>query len=304
MMPDRSVLTTMHRHVLGWYRRAGRVLPWRGRFDPYEVLVSEIMLQQTQVQRVLVKYPEFLSAFPTIKRLATAPQKEVVTAWRGMGYNNRAVRLHRLAKSVVKRHRQDWPSDLPGLLALPGVGIYTAHAMMAFAFRQRVPVVDINIRRVLSRVFWRMKDTGSMRTEREIRDIAGAILPARNVYDWNQALMDLGSLVCTARSPDCNACPIARECLSARRMQPRPQRHPSREPSRGGIPNRTYRGKIIDALRSRRTGIGLARLGPMIMPDFSRRDLPWLHALIDALETDGLVRVTLRHNLSPVVSLA
>ncbi len=262
------------------------------------------MLQQTQVKRVLTKYPEFLALFPTLQRLANASQKDVVTAWRGMGYNNRAVRLHRLAKALVCEHKRNWPTDLPGLIALPGVGVYTAHAMMAFAFRKRVPVVDINIRRVLSRVFWRMRDTGTLRPEKEIWETAASILPPKNVYDWNQALMDLGASVCTARAPSCNACPLAGVCRSAKRMRPRPRKPFAAEPSRKGIPNRAYRGKIIEALRSRRSGIPVSRLGPMITPDFAGKDLPWLKSLIDALATDGLVRVSRQHHGPPIVSLA
>jgi len=280
------------RTVLRWYRQQGRTLPWRNITNPYRILVSEIMLQQTQVSRVLVKYPEFLRRFPSIRKLAAAWQKDVVIAWRGMGYNNRAVRLHRLAQEVVNKHNGVLPDTYETLAQLPGVGRYTANALLVSAFRRDVPIVDVNVRRVLSRIFWRMKSTLETRSEEEIWELAGRLLPSRNAYAWNQALMDLGAMVCTARTPRCDVCPAAALCASrktARQARPSPTK---REPAKDGIPNRIYRGRIIEALR-RQNGqrrIGLDLLGRAIHPQYSPKHRPWLDSLMVGLEKDGLIR--------------
>ena len=288
---DSGNLERLRTAVLGWYRRHGRTLPWRGDNDPYTVLISEIMLQQTQVNRVLVKLPLFLAAFPSMKDLSKAPQRAVVSAWRGMGYNNRAVRLHRLSRLVMERHRGRLPVNAEELRTLPGVGRYTSHAILAFAFRKPVPVVDVNVRRLLSRLFWRLPDTGSVRPENEIWSLAGLILPDRRQYDWNQALMDLGATVCTARSPRCTDCPVVRLCRSAGKMKPRSAASSRTESLRHGLPNRIHRGHIIDTLRGRKRPLPLTLLGPMLTPRFSAADVSWLSALVQALERDGLVTV-------------
>ncbi len=245
-----------------------------------------------------------MSLFPTLRRLAASSQRDVVTAWRGMGYNNRAVRLHRLARYIIGQRNGRWPDDVEGLRALPGVGRYTAHAMMVFAFRKEVPIVDVNIRRVLSRLFWKMPDTGLVRNEEEIWTTAWWILPDRRAYDWNQALMDLGSSICTARAPACIRCPVRTVCASGGRMVRPPARKGLSEPSRRGIPNRVFRGRIIEALRTGRSGLTLGRLGRSITSDFGPKDMPWLTSLIHALQRDGLVRISRRRNASPRISLA
>jgi A/G-specific adenine glycosylase len=239
------------RTILRWYTRQGRSLPWRlsagqaGNItNSYRILISEIMLQQTQVSRVLVKYPEFLKSFPTLRSLANAEQKDVVLAWRGMGYNNRAVRLHKLANVVVEQHRGRIPKTVDELLALPGVGRYTANAMLSSAFGAQRPVVDVNIRRVLSRLFWRMKSTIAMQPERVIWLLAEELLPNGNAYNWNQALMDFGATVCTARNPSCMTCPVSGLCCSVSSMKREVKAKPRNELSMDGLPNRFYRGRI------------------------------------------------------------
>ncbi len=282
----------LQRAVLRWYSAHGRKLPWRGEVDPYIVLVSEIMLQQTQVPRVLTKLPVFLAAFPSMGHLAAAAQREVVDAWRGMGYNNRAVRLHRLARTVIEKHGGELPPNAEALRALPGIGRYTSHAILAFAYRQAVPVVDVNIRRLLSRLFWRMTDTGAVRSEGEVWDVAEALVPETKAYDWNQALMDIGATICTARSPRCTACPVAAWCRSAHRLRPPVPSARRSEPSRFGIPNRAHRGRVVEALRGRRRSVPLTVLGPLVSPEFSGADLAWPRKLVEGLERDGLVKVS------------
>jgi A/G-specific adenine glycosylase len=284
--PDGSIVPFVRR----WYRRHGRSLPWRGESDPYRIILSEIMLQQTQVSRVLAAYPRFLRRFPSMRSLAQAPKRDVILAWRGMGYNNRAVRLHALA-SVIVRRGMSIPETAESLLELPGIGKYTAYAILASVHGLPVPVVDVNIRRLLSRVFWRMPSTAEMRSEREIWRTAEEILPRRRVYDWNQALMDLGATICTARRPSCPACPLGSVCASRTTMQQAAPAPRKSEPELRGIPDRIYRGRVVEALRNSGRGSSAGALGRTIDPEFSPRDATWLVNLLKGLERDGLIRV-------------
>ena len=273
-----------------WYRRYGRVLPWRGESDPYRIILSEIMLQQTQVGRVLEIYPRFLRRFPSMRSLARARQRDVVLAWRGMGYNNRAVRLHALASVLVDR-QMSVPASAEALMELPGIGLYTAHAILSSVHGLPVPVVDVNIRRLLSRVFWRMSSTADMRSEAEIWRTAGRILPRRGVYEWNQALMDIGATICRARRPSCAGCPLGGICASRKTMTQGGERVRRSEPGLDGVPDRIYRGRIVEALRRNESGFSAEALGKAIHPEFSRRHFRWLERVLEGLERDGLVRV-------------
>jgi A/G-specific adenine glycosylase len=206
------------RRLLAWFRRNGRELPWRHTRDPYRILVSEVMLQQTQVARVSEYYPKFLETFPTLRLLAAATPARVREAWDGLGYYRRAADLQRLAQQVVEQHGGELPSD-PGLLRrLPGIGRYTAGAIASFAFERSVAAVDTNVARVLRRAFHPRLPRGA-RAERRIWDTAAALLPHRGEHAWafNQAVMELGALVCTARVARCEVCPVAAACLTGRK---------------------------------------------------------------------------------------
>jgi len=279
------------RLLLRWYSRHARPLPWRATRNPYRVLVSEIMLQQTQVQRVLEAYPRFLRTFRSFPGLARASRRSVIVAWRGMGYNNRAVRLHRLAQILVRSRGAKLPHDEKALLRLPGVGPYTARAILVFAFGKRAAAVDINVRRVLSRLVWRMPSTASLRNLEEVRTVADSLVPRGRAYDWNQALMDLGATVCTAHAPRCSICPLSRVCLSRPSMREVAARRIRREPSMDGVPNRLYRGKIVETLRGSRRPIPLPHIGRAIHAGFAARHERWLQRIIDRLAHDGIVRV-------------
>ena len=198
------------RKLLAWYKRNARVLPWRQTRNPYAILVSEFMLQQTQVSRVLDYYPRFLKRFPTLGTLARSRPKAVMEAWDGLGYYARARNLHKLAKHVAHRHDGTLPDNPDDLRTLPGVGRYTAGAVACFAYEKSVPTVDTNVRRVLERVF------GS----KDVWSLAEQIVPKNGERAWrfNQALMELGALVCTARKPKCPACPVKSDCLAVRAM--------------------------------------------------------------------------------------
>jgi len=202
-----------------WFRANGRDLPWRKTRDPYHILVSELMLQQTQVSRVVPRYGEFLSEFPTLHHVARARPKQVTEAWSGLGYYARARNLHALARQVTDHGRDaggTLPSDAEALRALPGVGAYTAGAVSSFAYERRAELVDTNVARVLKRMFAPEADLKSTRGQKRVWAIARAILPRTGRATWthNQALMELGALVCTARVARCEACPVSGECAT------------------------------------------------------------------------------------------
>jgi A/G-specific adenine glycosylase len=202
------------RRLLSWYDRHRRALPWRGTRDPYEVLVSEFMLQQTQVARVMGHYPGFLRRYPTLEDLAAAPADAVRESWTGLGYYARARNLHAAARRVVAEHAGVFPADLAELRRLPGVGRYTAGAVASIAFGADAVAVDTNIARVLSRVFRLRGPRGSAARAARLWSLAERILPRGRAGDWNQALMDLGATICVARSPRCPACPVSAVCRS------------------------------------------------------------------------------------------
>ena len=240
--------------VLDWYARERRDLPWRRTTDPYAVLVSEVMLQQTQVARVVPRYVEWLERWPDAHALAAASRAEVLAAWVGLGYNRRALALHSAAAVVA---RDGWPGDLR---TLPGVGPYTAAAVGSFAFGAQVAAVDTNVRRVAERLGLGTPDE---------------LLPPGRAAAWNQAAMELGATVCTARAPRCDACPVAGWCRSAGAP-------PAAPPTRGTATrfedsNRWVRGRVVAALAA---GEGL--------PDDVAPER--LERAVAGLARDGLVR--------------
>jgi len=209
--------TAFRRRLLRWFHRHGRDLPWRRTRDPYAVLVSEFMLQQTQVNRVVGYYGRFLEGFPTVDALAAAPPGQVREAWEGLGYYRRAENLHRLARAVVTDHDGTIPRDPDALRALPGVGSYTAGAVRSFAYEEAVPAVDTNVARVIRRAFHPRLRNGAS-AERRVWATAGALQPRRGGSAWafNQAIMELGALVCTARVAKCGECPVRAVCKTGR----------------------------------------------------------------------------------------
>jgi A/G-specific adenine glycosylase len=213
-MPSPAARRAFRRRLLAWYRTHGRDLPWRQTRDPYSILVSEIMLQQTQVDRVLPKYLEWLEKFPTFDALAAAPLDEVTSSWYPLGYNVRPRRLHAIAREAVERYGGALPADAETLRSFKGIGEYTAGAMLSFAFGQRAPILDTNVARVLFRVFVGRGEPKRHAMRRQLWAISRAVLPVRHVFDFNQAMMDLGATVCVARKPKCLACPLAQSCTA------------------------------------------------------------------------------------------
>ena len=205
------------RGLLRWFRRHGRDLPWRQTRDPYRIVVSEFMLQQTQVSRVEGYFHRFLQQYPTVHALAEASPLAVRESWEGLGYYRRAANLHRLAQTVVEQHAGVVPSDPTILRGLPGVGRYTAGAVASFAYERRTPAVDTNVARVLRRAFH--PRLGPKARERRLWETAERLLPRRGPTAWafNQGIMELGALVCTARVARCGECPVRGACATGRK---------------------------------------------------------------------------------------
>src|ERR1043165_877998 len=211
-VPNPARRQWFRRRLLAWYRRNGRALPWRQTRDPYSVLVSEIMLQQTQVDRVLPKYHEWLMRYPTFVALAAAEEREVVSTWYPLGYNIRPRRLQAIARESVERFGGTLPDDEATLRSFKGIGAYTAGAVMSFAFGKRAAILDTNVSRVLFRIFVGDGDPHAHAMEKHLWNVSRAVLPHRHVFDFNQALMDFGATLCSARKPMCLLCPLSSKC--------------------------------------------------------------------------------------------
>jgi A/G-specific adenine glycosylase len=239
--------------LLAWFSRNGRDLPWRRTNDPYAILVSEIMLQQTQVSRVIERYTAWLGRWPTVEALASASTADVVRAWSGLGYNRRAVNLQRAARAVVDAGA--FPRTVPELLALPGVGPYTASAIACFAFGAQLTTVDVNVRRVLERALGR----------------SDAEPPPGRAWDWNQALFDLGATICLARVPRCEQCPLASGCPSrGLRFEPERKQGPfagSNRARRAALVRDLHTGPQVLTLYDPQIVEGLARDGLVVVRD-------------------------------------
>jgi A/G-specific adenine glycosylase len=266
---DAAARRTLRRSLLGWYSAEKRDLPWRRTKDPYAILVSEVMLQQTQVSRVMPAYAAFLSRFPTLASLARASLGDALRAWSGLGYNRRARDLHGIARA----HPGGLPSDPAALDALPGIGAYTAGAVACFAHGARVAFADTNIRRVLGRII-----LGRIATEPEAVAIDRELLP-RDAQTWHHALMDLGATVCGARAPRCEICPVAPLCRSRGRVAISPKRRQAAF----ATSDRRLRGRIVALLRHR--GMSLATLRLQISDEPRER----VDRLVIALAHEGLV---------------
>jgi A/G-specific adenine glycosylase len=284
--------------LLAWYARQGRVhLPWRTTRDPYRILVSETMLQQTQVERVIPLYEAFVARFPTFEALAAAEAGDVVRAWRGLGYNSRAVRLHALANAVVARHRGALPQDTAALRALPGIGAYTAAAVRAFAFDLDDAAVDVNVRRVIHRVAFGVEHPPRA-GDGTLDTLAIAAVPHDAAHDWNSAMMDLGATLCSARAPKCLVCPLRDACVAApidRAQLAERARANAPKAAQEKLPfertARFLRGRIVDRLRDLVPGEALAIDAlqqdlARIVPADRLHEIP---GVVEALERDDIV---------------
>jgi A/G-specific adenine glycosylase len=248
------------KEILDWYSKNKRDLPWRRTRDPYKILVSEVMLQQTQVGRVVPKYDAWLMAFPTVERLAKASRSDILKLWSGLGYNRRALYLQKTAQAIVSQHAGKWPKDILELQKLPGIGRYTAGAVACFAFDQQVAVVDTNIRKVILAKF----QIPSTKSQKEIQEIADVILPIGKAYEWNQALMDYASAI------------LKKEKIAI----------PKQSKFHGS--NRYYRGKVLRLLLNNEK-LAIFDLGIQLKADYSSKDSEWLSKILLGMEKDDLL---------------
>src|SRR5205823_8512178 len=223
VMADEAGLFDPHAALLAWYNGHSRKLPWRANPTPYAVLVSELMLQQTQVDRVVPYFERFVARFPTFEALAGGPRAEVIRLWSGLGYNRRAVNLHQAAAIVVERHDGELPAERAALEAVPGIGPYAAGAILSIAFGHDEVAPDTNVRRVIGRYA-----LGGSPTARAADEAARQLIPPSRAGDWNQALMDLGSALCLNRQPRCLLCPLVSGCRSGGQSRPAAKRNQSR----------------------------------------------------------------------------
>lgn len=260
--------------ILIWYANNQRDLPWRKTRDPYAILVSEIMLQQTQVNRVIPKFEKWLKQFPTVKKLAQASIADVLQLWSGLGYNRRALNLKKTAQIITERYNGAFPQTEKELVALPGIGRYTARAVLCFAFDKQVAVVDINVKKVILTQIVKSAPNGAIALadapkidEKTIENIADTLLPHGKAYEWNQALMDYSSTV------------LKKEKFFV----------PKQSKFVGS--NRYYRGRIVKALLNKKTIIK-ETLGLLIKEDFSEMDRVWFEKLLSDLEKEGFLVIT------------
>lgn len=306
--PAATLVASVQELLLQWYAREQRNLPWRNISDAYAILVSEIMLQQTQVDRVLPKYQQFLTAFPTLATLADAPTADVIAAWVPLGYNMRAVRLQAIARQVMAEYNGCIPDTLEELLKLKGIGRYTAGAIACFAYHKQVATVDTNIRRVLHRIFLGLEHPQPQLNDAQMLTLAEQVLPTGEAYNWNQALMDLGATLCTSSNPQCPRCPLQEQCHAyhdmsqyslfpsgtvLKQLRKVAEKKTGYQSQPFTSTNRYFRGRVVDVLRSLPTNerMPLTVLGPAIKAEFQPTDIPWLEQLVQKLAKDGLVNV-------------
>ena len=264
-MIDAASVAERNTALLEWYRSTGRTLPWRDQPDPYVTMVSEAMLQQTQVDRVIPRFTSFMDAYPDVGALAAADTRELLAIWSGLGYNTRALRLRDAARQIVA---SGWPTSAVALQSLPGVGPYTAAAIASIAMGEDVPAVDTNVRRVVSR--W----VGEPLSGRHLDEVANEVV-ASPAGDWNQAVMDLGATVCRPTNPRCNACPVEAWCTDHEVYEP-PPRQATFEGSR-----RQLRGAIV---RAHIAGTDLIEAGKAI-----GRDPSEVASVVEDLTNEGLI---------------
>jgi len=275
--------------------------------DPYVVLVSEIMLQQTQAPRVAELLPPFLERFPSLHALARASSADVIRAWKGLGYNNRAVRLRNAARRIQEEHGGVVPARVADLISLPGIGPYAAGSIATFAYDVRTVVLDVNVRRVYSRLAQPQPLTTSLLSDGELQQLAELLIPKRSsAAEWHHAVMDLGATICMARRALCDRCPLSSVCSSANTVEPSHRRtvEPShrrtkQEPTFRGEPRRLWRGRLVAALRDHPDGLTNAAIGRTVFGSVATEERPFVQELLERLLKDGMVERTGQRNHLP-----
>lgn len=287
--------------LLDWYSQYQRILPWRTNNSPYYVLVSEFMLQQTQVLRVMEKFDEFTEKFPTIQDLAKASKAGVIDAWSGLGYNRRALLLHRFAQEVCEKYDGEIPQDKEQLQELPGMGPYTTGAILSFAYNLPEPAIDVNVRRIYLR-FFQGKDQGlpiGRKEEQELYNLVKKTIPENKSAAFHNALMDFGSMVCTRNTPLCHECPLQNNCKffplykhnqDEALFVMEKRKEPGVNENGKHLPNRIFRGRMVEFTRKNKgKEISLVDLGKIIKKDYREAEEEWLLSLCEKLKNDGLL---------------
>jgi A/G-specific adenine glycosylase len=272
--------------LIDWYRRSHRDLPWREPdVSAWQILVSEFMLQQTPVSRVLSIWPDWVQRWPTASATAAASAADVLRAWGKLGYPRRAKRLHECATVIAREHGDVVPDDVDTLLTLPGIGSYTARAVACFAYRRPVPVVDTNVRRVVARAVHGLADAGAPAATRDHADVSALLPRDETAPKFSVALMELGATVCTARTPRCGLCPLD-QCAWRHAGYP-PAQGPARRVQTYAGTDRQVRGRLLDVLRANDSPVTRAQLDVAWLTDCGQRD-----RALDSLLADGLVSRT------------
>jgi A/G-specific adenine glycosylase len=272
--------------LIDWYDRAHRDLPWREpEVSPWQILVSEFMLQQTPVARVLSVWPDWVRRWPTPSATAAASAADVLRAWGKLGYPRRAKRLHECATVIARDHDDVVPDNVDTLLSLPGIGSYTARAVACFAYRQRIPVVDTNVRRVVARAVHGLADAGAPSAARDHAAVSALLPDDEAAPRFSVALMELGATVCTARAPRCGLCPLS-QCAWRRAGYP-PAEGPGRRVQTYAGTDRQVRGRLLDVLRAKDSPVTRAELDVAWLTDCVQRD-----RALDSLLVDGLITRT------------
>lgn len=314
-----------HAFIFSWFSLRARILPWRNKQkytdtgvrdetiasyfskkwdrNPYHVIVSEMMLQQTQVDRVIPKFEAFLERFPTVQSLAAAKASDVLVMWKGLGYNRRALYLKKMAEEIVKTYDGVFPKDEESLIKLPGVGSYTARAILAFAYGKDVGVIDTNIKRIFARTYFGVEFQHLPVSYKEFERVIDEAVPKGKGDPWNQALMDFGATVCTAKRPQCERCPVHTLCKAnaravgsehptyavllkeedGKKIKPKKQKVPFKQT------DRYFRGKIVDTLRD--GDIHMKDLYEKIQKEHGLKDRKRWGVIIEQLMVDGLIQI-------------
>lgn len=244
---ERIRFEKIQKTLISWYKKNRREFSWRKKIrDPYEVLVCEVMGQQTQASRIEQFLPRFLNQFPTIESLASAKKSDIIRQWQGLGYNRRALNMQ---KAAIELANKPFPKTETDLLALSGIGPYTARAILIFSFNKSIAAIDVNIERVVSRLSRKMPDTDTMLSKQAVLAIAESIIPERQSRLWHEALMDFGATICTKRNPKCKECPLFENCRTGKtlidRSIPTALKKTSQEPQYFGEPKRIWRGRVL-----------------------------------------------------------
>lgn len=292
-----------HDEILKWFAIEARKFPWRYHApEPYHVLISEYMLQQTQTTRIAERFPVFIQQFPGIVNLANASNQEIIVAWQGLGYNNRALRLRDCAKVVMTNHDGIIPDNYDALIDLPGIGPYTASAILSFAYGKDIPVIDVNIHRIYARILG-FSDPADAK-KNVIASFAEYAYPKGHSSAWHQALMDIGAKWCKASQAMCSECPLNIHCKSAYKVQVSTKKKQKKEPAHREVPNRIWRGKTVEYLRNSEffSADKTKLLRAIIEDDINHEDIAWFDQIIlTGLVKDQLIEYD---NRSQIVSIA